>query len=138
MKRCPLCQARTIPYKWVFFGISKHKNGRCFQCTHCGTNIKKSRWVIFDFLFLNEWTLGILLLLSLVIFDQVFHNVVAVIFSTILFFTAYCMLIEYLSPLQKAEESYCRGDLSKVGALFALIAIPTIIIFTIYTLYKMS
>ena len=134
MKKCPVCKEKSIPYQWVFFGISKHKNGRCFQCTHCGAKIKKSRWFLFDFLFLNEWTVGILLLL---IFDKIFSNIAAVIFSTILFSALYYMLVEYLSPLREADESYCRGDLSKIGALFALIAIPTIIIFTVYMLYKM-
>jgi len=47
------------------------------------------------------------------------------------------MAISFFSPLREAEESYCRGDMTKIGAIFALIAIPTIIILTIYTLlYK--
>jgi len=47
------------------------------------------------------------------------------------------MAISFFSPLREAEESYCRGDMTKIGAIFALIAISTIIILTVYTLlYK--
>lgn len=137
MKSCPICHVKTIPYTWIFFGLSKYNNGSCFRCPHCGKSIRKSRWWIFDLLFFNDVTLIVLLLSFFGLTHQLIHNTLTAIMSIFLVLLIYCMLVEYFSPLREAEESYCRGELSRVGAIFSLVAIPTIIILTIYKLYSL-
>ena len=137
MKKCPACKESTVPYKWIFFGLSKNKSGRCFQCTNCGITIKKSRWLLFDYLYYSGLLhIGLFLLFFVTLFE-VSQNVPFSLFGTMVLIVVFFMLIALVSPLREADESYCRDDMSKIGAIFALIAIPTVIIYTIYVLlYK--
>ena len=137
MKECPECKEKTIPYSWILFGKSVNKNGRCIQCTNCGKRIKKSRWLLLDLLLHSDLVLVGLFFLFTVVLFKVFQNFALSLLGGVVLMVAFFMAVALLSPLRKADESYCRGDMTKVGAIFALIAIPTIIIFTVYTLlYK--
>ena len=137
MKECPECKEKTIPYQWIFFGKSKYKKGRCFQCTNCGKNIKKSRWLLIDLLLHSDLVLFGLFFLFIIALFQVFQNFVFSLLGAVVLMIAFFMSVAFLSPLREADESYCLGDMTKVGAVLALIAIPTIIIYTAYTLlYK--
>lgn len=137
MKACPLCKEKTIPHSWIFFERSKNRNGRCIQCSNCGKNIKKSRWLLIDILLrMDALPMGLFILFTITLFQVVHHYFIS-FFGAILLVIGFYMSVSYISPLSEAEESYCRGDMSKIGAVFALIAIPSIIIFTLYSLlYK--
>lgn len=41
-------------------------------------------------------------------------------------------ILEYLSPLGVADESYCSDKMMKIGAIFALVLMVSIIGFLIY------
>lgn len=137
MKKCPECKEKTIPYSWIFFGKSKNKNGYCIQCSNCGKNIKKSRWLIIDLFLYSDFVPIAIFILFAIAFSKIFENFLFVLLSSLLLTIGFFMFVSFLTPLREADESYCRGDMSKIGAVFALIAIPTIIIITLYELvYK--
>lgn len=137
MKKCPVCKEHTIPYIWIFFGKSKHKYGRCFKCSNCGKNVKKSQWLLIDIILYNDLTYFTLFILFTITLSKFIQNFLVVLLGSIGLMVIYFMAISFFSPLREAEESYCRGDMTKIGAIFALIAIPTIIFLTVYILlYK--
>lgn len=82
----------------------------------------------------NELTwLATLLLCSRALFQVVPHFGIALAGSIILMIPFF-NLVAYLTPLQRADVPYCRGEMSKTGAVAALIAIVTIIALTLYIL----
>lgn len=52
--------------------------------------------------------------------------------TALLVWTVLHFSVEYLAPLKVADKGYCRGDLSKVGAFFALILMVAIIGMLLY------
>ena len=136
MKKCPVCNYKTISYKWNIFGKSKNKNGNCIKCSNCGKNIRKKRLLILEFaLFNNEIFYIILLLLILNLMHKLFNYYYFVIPATIIFIIGLSIIVDYLWPLSEADESYCRDNTTKIIAVFAFIAIVSIIIFIIYELF---
>lgn len=87
-----------------------------------------------DILLFNDITYLALFLLSTIALDQIFKSFGFALLGGIGLIAAYFTATGYFSPIREADESYCRGDLTKIDAVFALIAIPAIIIFTVYAL----
>jgi uncharacterized membrane protein len=137
VKECPVCKAKTIPNQWILFGKSDHKNGYCIKCPNCQTNIRKKRWFIIDLLLMQEWVFfPILFLLGLAVF-QITSNFTVAIAGAILLFILLLMGIAYFTPLREADEAYCRGEMTKIGAVLAWGFTLLIVIYTLYQLlYK--
>jgi hypothetical protein len=127
VKVCPNCQEETISLQWVLFNKSPHPDGKCFQCPNCGTRVKKSKWFIFNLLSADLLVEGTWILITTAFLGKLFGSY-GIAFSTVLLVWAVLhFAVEYLAPLKAADEGYCRGDMTKAGAFFALIFMAAII-----------
>jgi len=120
MKECPNCQMKIIPLKWILFNESANLNGKCFQCPNCDCRVKKSKWFIFYLLSADLLIEGTWILIATAFMGKWLGSYSIAFLSILLFWTVLHFSVEYFAPLKLADESHCRGDLSQVGAFFAL------------------
>lgn len=133
MKKCPNCNEKTIPQKWILFGKANAQKGRCYQCENCNANIKKTR--IFGFLeYVLYSDIGLILIgLGLIAgFSRITSSFFLSVILSLTTIVCLHLLINQFSVLNIADESYCRGDMTKIGAFFGLIAMICIIGYMIY------
>lgn len=107
------------------------------QCSHCKNNIrKKDSWLI-DLLLHNDLIYIGLLLISMPFLHTLFKYVPLTIVGALTIIVSYIMTTNYFTPLSKATKDECEGIMTRTGAIISLIAIPIIIIMTLYILvYK--
>ncbi len=133
MRKCPNCNEKTIPEKWVLLGKANGQKGRCYQCENCNTKIKKTRIFGFleDILFSD---IGLILIgLGLIAgFSTIFDSFFVTLILSIMTIVCLNVLINFFTVLNIADESYCRGDMSRIGAFFVLISFFSIISYMIY------
>ena len=132
MKKCPNCNEETIPLKWILFEKANGQKGRCYICDNCGEKIKKRR--IFGFIGdILDSEIGLVVLLGLSIGFNFLINAFFffLLFALMTMFFFY-LLIDLFAVLTIADESYCRGDMTKIGAFFGLIAMGAIIAYMVY------
>jgi len=132
MKECPNCNEKTIPLKWVFFDKGLNLNGYCIKCENCNANIRKKKWLILDILFPGLWLEGTFIFIITLLLANIFHSLLYAFVSTLLIWTTQHLLVEYFASLKVSDEAYCRGDMSKIGAFFALIFMAFLIGMLIY------
>lgn len=133
MKKCPNCNEKTIPQKWILFGKANGQKGRCYQCENCNANIKKTR--IFGFLEDILYSdIGLILIgLSLITgFSRITSSFFLSVILSVTTMVCLQLLINQFSALNIADESYCRGDMTKIGAFFGLIVMGGIITYMLY------
>jgi len=133
MKSCPNCGKKSIPLKWIIF--NKSSSGtfiKCFQCPNCNEKIRKNKNFIF---FILSGLVAIELVWILLIgffVNYITGSFLVAIIGTIMTFIVLEYGLEYLSPLSIANEAYCRDEMTRIGAIFALIFMVLIIGFLIY------
>ena len=132
MKRCPNCQEKTIPLKWVLFNRSPNPDGKCIECSNCKAAVKKSRWFIFYILSADILVEGTWILLATAFLGKVVGSYQLAFFGALLVWVLLHFAVEYFAPLKVADESYCRGDMSRRAAFFALIFMACIIAMLAY------
>lgn len=127
MRKCPNCAEETIPLKWMIFENANGQKGRCYVCDHCGERIKKKKFLgfILDFEFelVIILTIGLMYLLKSLLIPF-FLSLSSVVFIHI--------AINSFATLQVSDEAYCRGDMTKIGAFFGLLAMGGIITYMVY------
>ncbi|MGD9969374.1 MAG: hypothetical protein AB7S65_02885 [Sulfuricurvum sp.] len=116
MRICPNCGEKTIPLKWMLFEKADGQKGRCYICNHCGERIKKKKFLGFVLDFEIE-----LLFLLMVGFTFLLHSLLASFLAALLMLIFIHISINGFAILQVADEGYCRGDMTKIGAFFGLI-----------------
>ena len=133
MKSCPNCGERTISLKWIIFNKSSSGNFiKCFQCPNCNEKIKKNKNFIF-FILSGLAAIELVWILLIGFFlNYLTGSFWMAIIGTIMTFIVLEYVLEYFSPLSIADEGYCRDELTKFGAIFALILMVSIIVFLIY------
>lgn len=127
MRKCPSCAEETIPLKWILFEKADGQKGRCYVCTHCGEKIRKKNYLgyVLDF----NYEMIIVMMLGLYFLTH--SSFISFLLSPVLLIIA-IMTSNFFASLQIADESYCRGDMTKTGAFFGLIAMIGIIVYMIY------
>ena len=127
MKKCPNCHEETIPLQWILFGKANDQKGRCYVCNNCGGRIKKKKFlgIFLDF----DVELVIIFTLLLLYF---FHSLFIPFLISVFLIVLMHLLINIFATLQIADEAYCRGDMTKIGAFFGLIAMGGIIAYMVY------
>lgn len=127
MKKCPNCNEETIPLRWILFEKANGQKGRCYVCNHCGERVKKKKFLgfILDF----DFELVVILTLALLYF---FQSVLTPFLISVSLIVLMHFVINTFATLQVAEEAYCRGDMTKTGAFFGLIAMGGIIMYMVY------
>lgn len=129
MKKCPSCHVKTIPLGWIFFEHSQHKDGRCTRCTNCSKSIRQKANFLTDLLWTFEGTaLFFVLVFSLTEFFKIKFS----FFAFMIVYIFFIFGLNYLKPLAVADEGYCRGDMSKIGAFFGLILMSSLIFMLTY------
>ena len=133
MKQCPNCEKKSIPLKWIIF--NKSSSGafiKCFRCPDCNEKIKKNKNFIF-FILSGLPAIELVWVLIIAFFlNYITGSLWVAIIGTIMTFIFLEYVLEYLSPLSIADESYCRDEMTKIGAVFALVLMVSIIGFLIY------
>jgi hypothetical protein len=121
MKKCPNCMEKTIPLKWVLFNRSSNPDGKCLRCSNCDARIRKSKWLIFHLFSLDLLVEGTLILIATAFLGKLLGSYGIAFFSALAVWTSLYFAVEYFAPLKIADESYCRGDMTRAGAFFALV-----------------
>ena len=83
---------------------------------------------------MQDWIFFPLLLLFFVAISQIIQNFIIAILGAVLLFILMLMGIAYFTPLRESDEAYCRGEMTKLGAVLSLIFIAIIVTYTIYAL----
>lgn len=133
MKTCPNCKEKTIPFKWVIF--NKSKSGiysKCFQCPNCKEKIRKNKnFIIFILSGISNIELVWILLIGFFI-NYLTNSLFLTILGVIMTFIILEYVLEYITPLSVAKEGYCSDEMTRIGAVFALLLMAFIIGFLIY------
>ena len=132
MRRCPNCTRNTIDTKWLLFNKPNHNTKYCFECSNCNAKIRKQKNIILDFLTIDIFIMGFLVILLTISIEKYLPSFIFALTISILFFTTLYFTSEYFSKLKVAEENYCLNGLSRIGAFFTLILMALIILYTIY------
>lgn len=127
MKKCPNCHQERIPLKWILFGKAKGQKGRCYICENCGEKIRKKNYLGYVLDFNYETIIVVMLGLSFLT-----HNTSISFYGAPILLIIIIMASSFFASLQIADESYCQGDMSKIGAFFGLIGMIGIIAYLIY------
>lgn len=127
MKKCPNCNEETIPLKWMLFEKANGQKGRCYICDHCDEKIRKKNYLGYMIDFNYEMIILVMLGLFFLTDNTLLSFVLAPILLMIII-----MASNYFASLQITDESYCRGDMTKIGAFFGLIAMGGIITYMVY------
>jgi len=123
MRKCPSCGEETIPLKWMLFEKANGQKGRCYVCNHCGEKIRKKNYLGY----ILDFNIETIILVTLGLYFLMHSFLLSIFF---LFFTIIASNI--FASLQVTDESYCRGDMTKIGAFFGLIAMAGIITYMVY------
>lgn len=134
MKECPSCNKKTVPNKWLLFNKSENTTKYCFQCPSCNVKLRKQKFFILELLTAGALMEGTLVLLMTIVMNKLFNDFTYSFLTSVLFFSIVHFSIEYFVPLKIADESYCIGGMTRVGAFFALMFIGLIVLMTIYCL----
>ena len=134
MKECPSCNEKTVPIKWLLLNKSENTTKYCFQCPSCDVKLRKQKVFILELLTAGALTEGTLVLLMAIVVNRFFNDFTYSVLTSIFFFSIVHFSIEYFVPLKIADESYCIGGMTRVGAFFALMFIGLIVLMTIYCL----
>jgi len=127
MKKCPNCHEETIPLQWILIGKANEQKGRCYVCDNCGERIKKKRFLGF----VLDFDVELVIILTLVLL-YFFHSLLIPFLISVSLIVLMHFLINIFATLQIADETYCRGDMTKIGAFFGLVAMIGIIAYMIY------
>ena len=141
MKKCPACEQKTIPLKWILFHQILKKNCNFYTCTHCNQNIRTGHLINFNAIYtpLFDPIILIVLIVSLfALYDSI--GLIYTVLSLVGYFFVFTILFliqQYIVPLELSLETRCEEKgLTRVQAFFALIAMVLIIVFTLYELLK--
>lgn len=127
MKKCPNCNEETIPFKWMLFEKANGQKGRCYICNNCGEKIRKKNYLGY----MIDFNYEMIVLVMLGLFFLTDNTLLSFLLAPILLMII-IMASNYFASLQITDESYCRGDMTKIGAFFGLIAMGSIIMFMVY------
>lgn len=127
MKKCPNCAEETIPLKWMIFEKVNGQKGRCYICDNCGEKIRKKNYLGYMIDFNYEMIILVMLGLFFLTDNTLLSFVLAPILLMIII-----MASNYFASLEITDESYCRGDMTKIGAFFGLLAMGGIIAYMVY------
>lgn len=127
MKKCPNCNEETIPLKWMLFEKANGQKGRCYICDNCGEKIRKKNYLGY----MIDFNYEMIVLVMLGLFFLTDNTLLSFLLAPILLMII-IMASNYFASLQITDESYCRGDMTKIGAFFGLIAMGSIIMFMVY------
>lgn len=127
MRKCPACGEETVPLKWMLFGKANNQQGRCYVCNNCNVKIRKKNYLgyVLDFSF------EVIIVVMLGLYFLTHSSFISFLLSPLLLIII-IMASNFFASLQIADEPYCRGDMTKIGAFFGLIAMVGIIAYLVY------
>lgn len=134
MKKCPNCSKNTVPLKWLLLNKSEDSNKLCYTCPNCHTKIKKQKFFLLEIFTAGALMEGTLVLMMTIWIGSFLTSILYSLLASILFFTILRFSIEYFSVLNIADESYYRGEWTRLDAFFILIFMTVMIGIVLYCL----